>query len=60
MKRNPILRRSAAAVFLLLLGSAASQGREPELQSLQSLDQLEAAFNRDVGSPRIVLLLSPT
>ena len=30
------------------------------LHDLISVDQLAAAFNRDTGKPRIVLLLSPT
>jgi hypothetical protein len=30
------------------------------LHDLKSLAELEAAFNADIGKPRIVLLLSPT
>lgn len=30
------------------------------LRELHSLAELQEAFNRDVGRPRIVLLLSPT
>lgn len=32
----------------------------PVLASLDSLDEFRAAFNRDVGVVRVVLLLSPT
>ncbi len=32
----------------------------PVLKSLDSLEQFRAAFNRDVGVTRVVLLLSPT
>lgn len=30
------------------------------LRDLQSIDELREQFNRDRGSPRLVLLLSPT
>lgn len=30
------------------------------LRDLTGVDQLRAAFNRDQGSPRLLLLLSPT
>lgn len=31
-----------------------------ELFDLASVDELKARFNRDQGSPRLLLLLSPT
>jgi hypothetical protein len=35
-------------------------GRDASLTDLSSVDQLQAAFNRDAGHPRLILLLSPT
>jgi hypothetical protein len=32
----------------------------PVLESLDSLEEFRAAFNRDVGVARVLLLLSPT
>ena len=32
----------------------------PILTDMRSIDDLKAQFNRDVGTPRLVLLLSPT
>ena len=33
---------------------------EPELKNLEDLDELKAQFNADKGSPRLLLLFSPT
>ena len=38
-----------------LLGQAA-----PGVTRLNGVDQLAAAFNRDAGSPRLVVIFSPT
>jgi hypothetical protein len=38
----------------------AEHGQPAQVVDLHSLNQLQAAFNEDVGKPRLVLLLSPT
>jgi hypothetical protein len=38
----------------------AKHGDPVEVVDLHSLNELEAAFNEDVGAPRLVLLFSPT
>jgi hypothetical protein len=38
----------------------AQPGAVTGLHDLRGVDQLAAAFNRDTGKPRVVLLLSPT
>ncbi len=48
---------------LVLLGSlpvAWAQDSGPAIRPLHYLEELKAAFNRDQGKPRLVLLLSPT
>lgn len=35
-------------------------GPEASLTDISSVDQLQSAFNRDAGHPRLILLLSPT
>jgi hypothetical protein len=34
--------------------------RSESLHDLEDVSQLRAAFNRDIGHPRLVVLLSPT
>src|SRR5262249_21945452 len=41
------------------VGETAARPDGP-LTDLTRVDQLEAAFNQDVGRPRLILLLSPT
>ena len=71
MLRNPIatkmlrLRVLSAAVLLSASplqrsSTRAEQRIEPALEDLQTIDDLRDAFNRDTGSVRLVLLLSPT
>jgi hypothetical protein len=40
--------------------AAEEEGKAAEMTDIQSIDELQAAFAADAGSPRLVLLLSPT
>ncbi len=48
--------RLLAACLLVVAACSSDRG----LRDLESLDQFRAAFNRDQGRLRLVLLLSPT
>lgn len=50
------------ALILLTAADASGQERTNSLTSIRSVsfDQLRALFNRDAGTPRLILLLSPT
>lgn len=49
------------AAMLLAGASAACRDRgKATLSHLRGVEELKARFNRDAGTPRIVLLLSPT
>jgi hypothetical protein len=48
------------AASLAALVAAVSCGGSNVWTELDSIDDLKAAFQRDSGKPRIVLLLSPT
>jgi hypothetical protein len=51
-----------ASLFLLAAGLASlacSRAPSPWTE-LDSLEDLETVFQRDIGKPRVVLLLSPT
>ena len=54
---NRILLIVVAAVWALGVGSCAAAGGWEEMDDI---DELRERFNRDQGSPRVVLLLSPT
>lgn len=57
------LTRGALTLLLLVPGCAAGEtpGRaRPSLANLDSVEDMRAAFNRAPGTPRLVLLLSPT
>jgi hypothetical protein len=41
-------------------GRLAESGPEARLSDLHDLGQLQAAFNASAGTPRLILLLSPT
>jgi hypothetical protein len=62
--RNAPLRRLGALLLVVAaLLSAACGGGEiatTALADLEGVDELRAQFNRETGSPRVVLLLSPT
>ena len=68
-----VLVALSAAVLVLLAGLAvhsgyagelagrlAESGPEAQLSDLHDLGQLQAAFNASAGTPRLILLLSPT
>ncbi len=68
-KRNPILSTLAVlsvAALLLFVGKQLSDRYFiPDvpgvvLTDLHSIDDLRLRFNQDIGTPRLVLLLSPT
>jgi hypothetical protein len=41
-------------------GGSAAKAKPPQVADLDSVLQLRAAFNDDRGTPRVLLLLSPT
>lgn len=49
----------AAGTALLFAASCATRP-VPPLIDLHSVSEIEAAFDADIGKPRLVLLLSPT
>lgn len=72
MRMRPSLSRIATlGLVIALLGVAAYafwptvqqkvSGKAPAgVTTVQDIGQLESAFNRDAGSPRLVLIFSPT
>jgi hypothetical protein len=54
------LRDASLLAAAVLVASACGAAPQPTLHDISSVDQLEAAFERDAGKPRLVLLLSPT
>ena len=58
-----VLLGGAVALVQFLLGPIGGYRCEepsPALAVMNSMDDLRARFNEDAGSPRLVLLLSPT
>jgi outer membrane lipoprotein-sorting protein len=59
-------RKSLIATGLALLGALTSScvrtsaAGTDQLHDLKSIQDLEARFNQDQGTPRLILLLSPT
>ena len=65
LKRN--VRRAAlplAVAFSLVLTLsttlASEKGDATEMKDMERIEELKALFEADAGSPRLVLLLSPT
>ena len=50
---------SYLAEAIARIGETAS-GPDATLTDITGIDQLRSSFNRDSGSPRLILLLSPT
>ena len=49
------------AAMVVLLASCTQDAQElAALPDLETIDQLADEFNQDAGSPRLILLLSPT
>jgi hypothetical protein len=55
-----IRRALAGFVASLLLASLASPVLAAELEDLEEIAELQALFNKDHGTARVILLLSPT
>ena len=64
--RSLIRLRASLAIFVALttlglIGCGSSLPEPPDyLINLQSVEDLRSRFNADAGSPRLILLLSPT
>lgn len=49
-----------AATVSLVMPAESAEKSGPELKDLKGVDELKALVNADKGSPRLVLLFSPT
>lgn len=54
---RPLLPLAVAAA---LATATCGASPKPDLAELRSVDDLRSAFETDAGTPRLVLLLSPT
>jgi hypothetical protein len=54
------MKATRAILLVLAAAAATSCGKASPWTELDSIDDLKAAFQRDSGKARIVLLLSPT
>lgn len=54
------LRRTRLVLLAALLLAGCGGGERPALADIGRVDDFRTAFNADAGTPRIVLLLSPT
>lgn len=60
MKHFQLTAGFLAAAIMMHVSTARVDAADPTLRQLHALEDLSAAFNRDAGVPRVVLLLSPT
>lgn len=65
LKRNAwraALPLAVVSSLILALSTtlASEKGPPTEMTDMKSIDELKALFKADAGSPRLVLLLSPT
>ena len=51
---------TAIPLFAFNRSAAGADDAKPKAVDLENIEQLKAAFNKDAGVPRLVLLLSPT
>jgi hypothetical protein len=43
-----------------LVGAFVSVAAAAELKDIRRIEELQALFNQDAGTPRVILLMSPT
>ena len=62
MRRSAVLMISLALLLALVVPAdrGLAQAKAPAPAELADLEQFRARFNQDAGTPRLVLLLSPT
>jgi hypothetical protein len=62
MRRPAVSQIILAVVFAVVVpaGSGLAEPKAAKPPDLADIEQFRARFNQDVGTPRLVLLLSPT